>query len=43
MRPGAIAERILPDGRQVVIYPLLYGAARLLVGAPDSGVADDEW
>lgn len=26
-----IAERILPDGRKAIVYPLTYGRARLSV------------
>lgn len=31
MREGALAERILPDGRELVVYPLTYQRARLAI------------
>lgn len=43
MRPGALADRLMPDGRELVVYPLTFGRARLVIGTPDSGVYDDSW
>mgnify|MGYP001569068316 CR=1 FL=1 len=40
MRPRTIAERILPDGRELVVYPMLYGKARLYVGEQEEPGAD---
>jgi hypothetical protein len=31
VREGAIAERVLPDGRELVVYPLTYRRARLAI------------
>lgn len=43
-RPGALApSRLLPDGREVTVYPLTYGRARLVVGPPNSDFYDDGW
>lgn len=36
-------RRPLPDGREVVVYPLLFGQARLVVGPAGAGWTDDEW
>lgn len=39
-----IAERTLPDGRWLVVYPLTYGRARLTVSAePGATFYDDGW
>jgi hypothetical protein len=35
--------KLLPDGRECVVYPLTYGRARLVVGQPGSGFYDDAW
>lgn len=43
MRPDALAEQLLPDGREAVIYPLTFGRARLVVGPPGSAFYDDAW
>jgi hypothetical protein len=41
---GALAARVLPDGRELVVYPLLTGTARLVVSAhPGAAVYDDGW
>lgn len=42
-RPGAIAQRGLPDGRELVVYPLTFGRARLVVGPPGDPGYDDAW
>lgn len=37
-------ERMLPDGRWLTVYPLLFGRARLLVSrAVGVSSADDAW
>lgn len=36
-------RRLLPSGKGVVVYPLTYGRARLVVGDPDSMFYDDGW
>lgn len=44
--PGTIAQRDLPDGRVLAVYPLLTGTARLTVSSVESiayGVFDDGW
>ena len=45
MRDGALFEsKFLPDGREVVIYPLTYGRARLTVSTDvTGGFLDDGW
>jgi len=41
---GALAERLLPDGGELCVYPLLFGAARLTFGRdPADGGYDDCW
>lgn len=42
MREGALAQKLLPDGREVVLYPLIYGC-QVVVGSPDSEVFDNCW
>jgi len=42
-RPGSLATRMLPDGRELVVYPLITGTARLVVGLPGACVYDDAW
>jgi hypothetical protein len=41
-RPGTIAQRILPDGREACIYPQLF-THKLVVGLPEVGWFDDSW
>lgn len=43
MREGALAQSLLPDGREVVIYPLIFGTVRLVVGQPDAPFYEDAW
>jgi len=43
MRDGALACRLLPDGRELTVYPLLFGRARLCIGSPDIDWYDDGW
>lgn len=43
-REGAYAERVLPDGRELVVYPLTYGRARIMLSEyADSPIALDSW
>ena len=41
MNPETITRR-LPDGRELTVYPILYGA-RLAIGMPGSLSFDDIW
>lgn len=41
-REGALAQRLLPDGRELVVYPQLF-TSRLIVGMPDAQWYDDCW
>ena len=43
MRLGSIAYRALKDGRELVVYPLLFGRARLGIGKQGVGMLDDQW
>lgn len=44
MREGAVGpSKLLPDGRELTIYPLTYGRARLVVGPPGEPFYDDGW
>lgn len=43
MREGAYAERLLPDGRELVVYPLTYMRARLVIGQAGAPTYDDGW
>jgi hypothetical protein len=36
-------RRLLPDGRELVVYPLTYGRARLVVGPAGSMFYDNSW
>lgn len=40
-RAEMLYRRLLPDGREIVVYPLTYGRARIVVGAAESMVIDD--
>ena len=42
-RGGAIAERVLPDGRGLWVYPLTFGRARLVIGPVGEDWYDDAW
>lgn len=35
--------KLLPDGRELVVYPLTYGRARLVVGPAGEPFYDDAW
>jgi hypothetical protein len=37
------ARRILPDGREAVVSPLLFGRARLTVGPEGEDWVTDQW
>lgn len=45
MREGALFEsKLLPDGREITIYPLTYGRARLVIGLASDNIGyDDSW
>lgn len=43
MREGSLATRLLEDGRELTVYPMTFGKARLCIGDPDSGMYDDGW
>ena len=36
-------KKLLPDGRELVVYPLTYGRARLVVGPAGAPFYDDAW
>jgi hypothetical protein len=40
---GYIKKRILPDGRQAVVFPLTFGRARMGVGPAGANWSADEW
>jgi len=40
---GSLFERRLDDGRVLVVYPLLWGNARLCCGPDDGLTIDNEW
>ena len=42
MREGALYQRELPDGRELVVYPMLFND-RIVVGLPDAPTYDDGW
>ncbi len=42
-RWGALAQRLLPDGRELTLYPLVFGRTNMLVGDPRYGWANDAW
>jgi hypothetical protein len=42
LRPGALARRILPDGRELVVYKQMFNAA-LVVGKPGRAFYEDRW
>jgi len=41
--PFAVAERVLENGQELMVYPLLYGRARLGISRPGTGSFDNEW
>jgi hypothetical protein len=42
-RPGALGVRVLDDGRQLTLYPMLFGNTRLCLGWPSFGTYDAGW
>ena len=42
-RPSSLAYRALDDGRELVVYPLTFGRARLIVGRQGRDDYDDAW
>lgn len=40
---GGAPTRDLPDGRVLVLYPLIMGTVRLCIGHQDSSTYDDAW
>lgn len=40
---GTLAERELPDGRVIVVYPLIMGTARVCIGPAGADFYDDAW
>ena len=42
-RLGSLAYRALDDGRELVVYPLTFGRARLGIGRQLSAILEDEW
>lgn len=38
-----LAERTLPDGRGLFVYPLTFGRARLGISPPGTAWFTDEW
>ena len=41
-RSGTLGQRILPDGREAVLYPMIYNV-RLCVGEPGAMTYDNAW
>lgn len=42
-RPGAVFQGFLPDGREVCVYPLLFGAGKITLGPADCPVGFDTY
>jgi hypothetical protein len=40
-RPGTVYQGFLPDGREVCVYPLLFGAGQITLGPADCPVGFD--
>lgn len=40
---GMYAHRDLDDGRELVVFPLTYGRARIAIGPKQGYVYDDVW
>jgi hypothetical protein len=40
---GTLGDKLLPDGRLAVIYPLTFGRARICVGPAGVEWYDDSW
>ncbi len=43
MSDRPLFARLLPDGREVTVWPLTFGRARLVVGAAGKPWYDDGW
>jgi hypothetical protein len=41
-RPGALGSRLLEDGRELVLYPMIFNV-RLCIGDPQSMAYDEGW
>lgn len=41
-RPGVLAQRVLDDGRELVVYPTIF-TTRLCLGPVDEPTYDDAW
>lgn len=42
-RRGSLATRLLEDGRELTLYPMLFGNTRLCIGDPDESFYDQGW
>ncbi len=42
-REGSVYHRVLDDGRDLTVYPMIVGQGRLCIGPADSGYYDDAW
>lgn len=42
-REGALYERVLDDGREIVVYPQLFNARLVISQSPDAVFYDDGW
>jgi hypothetical protein len=42
-RPGVLGDRLLEDGRELTLYPMLFGNVRLCLGWPNLGYYDQGW
>ena len=42
-RPGTLGVRLLEDGRELCLYPMLFGNTRLCLGWPSLGGYDAGW
>jgi len=38
-----LSRKILPDGREALLIPLLFGRSRITVGELDSSFIQDSW
>lgn len=42
-RPGCLGQRILEDGRELVLYPMVFGNLRLCLGDPALNYYEAAW
>lgn len=42
-RPGALAVKLLEDGRELTLYPMTFGKTRLCIGDAGAPTLDDFW